>query len=89
MSRLRLRNDFWNRHGANIASCWKEIYGRRLFQGPKKIHSGERSMLFRCIFIMNGLDDVNTMELFVFFRITTRSYVMKYTDEPLFLPKAY
>ena len=46
-------------------------------------------MFFRCIFIMNGLDDVNTMELFVFFRITTRSYVMKYTDEPLFLPKAY
>ena len=59
MSRLRLRNDFWNRHGANIASCCKEIYGRRLFRRPKKIHSGERSMLFRCIFIMNGLDDVN------------------------------
>ena len=58
MSRLRLRNDFWNRHGAKIARCCKEIYGRRLFRRPKKIHSGERSMLFRCIFIMNGLDDV-------------------------------
>ena len=75
--------------GQTLQVVVRKFMAEGCFDVQKKIHSGERSMLFRCIFIMNGLDDVNTMELFVFFRITTRSYVMKYTDEPLFLPKAY
>ena len=45
---------------ANIASCCKEIYG-------------ERSMLFRRIFIINELDNVNMRELLVFVEITTKS----------------
>ena len=33
---LCLRKDFWDRRGANIASCSKEIDGERLFRRPKK-----------------------------------------------------
>ena len=33
---LCLRKDFWDRHGANIATRQKEIYGERLFRRPKK-----------------------------------------------------
>ena len=32
---LRLRSDFWDRHGANIATRWKGMYGGRLFRRPK------------------------------------------------------
>ena len=28
--------NFWDRHGANIASCWKEMWGERLFRRSKK-----------------------------------------------------
>ena len=33
---LRLRKDFLDRHGANTASCYEEIYDRWLFRRPKK-----------------------------------------------------
>ena len=33
---LCLRKDFWDRHGANIATRQNEIYGERLFRRPKK-----------------------------------------------------
>ena len=32
---LCLRKDFWDHHGANIATCLKEIYGERFFWRPK------------------------------------------------------
>ena len=32
---LRLYKDFWDRHGANIATRYKEMYGKRLFRCPK------------------------------------------------------
>ena len=33
---LCLRTDFWDRHKANIAAHYKEMYGEQLFQRPKK-----------------------------------------------------
>ena len=33
---LCLRTDFWDRHGANIATHLEELYGERLFRRPKK-----------------------------------------------------
>ena len=32
---LCLRTDLWDRHGANIATHWKEMYGERLLRRPK------------------------------------------------------
>ena len=32
---LYLRKDFWDRHGANTGTRWKEMYGERLFWRPK------------------------------------------------------
>ena len=31
-----IRNELWDRQGANIASRLKEIYGEKLFPRPKK-----------------------------------------------------
>ena len=33
---LRLRTDFWDRHGANIVTRYEGTYGERLFGRPKK-----------------------------------------------------
>ena len=33
---LCLRTDFWDRHGANIATHMKEMYSERLFRRPNK-----------------------------------------------------
>lgn len=52
---LCLRKDFWDHHGANIATCLKEIYGERFFWRPKNDY-GERSTLFRRSFINNDVD---------------------------------
>ena len=38
---LRLRTDFWDRHGANIATRWRGTHGERLFERPKR-DFGER-----------------------------------------------
>ena len=38
---LCLRQDFWDRHATNVATCWEAIYGERLFRRPNKRLSGE------------------------------------------------
>ena len=44
---LCLRKDFWDRHGANIATRYKEMYGgERLFQRSKKRAVLERDQCF-------------------------------------------
>ena len=30
-----IRKELWDRQGANIASCWKEMYGEKLFPRQK------------------------------------------------------
>ena len=49
-----MRKEFWDRQGANKASCSKEMYGEKLFLTPKKtIFKG-----VRCFFaaILSELD---------------------------------
>ena len=44
---LCLRKDFWDRHGANIATRYKEMYGgERFFQRSKKRAVLERDQCF-------------------------------------------
>ena len=43
--------------GGNIASRFKEMYGGKLFSRTKKRDFGDRSTLFRPIFIANGLGE--------------------------------
>ena len=31
-----MRKGSWDRHGANNANCYKEMYGEKLFWRPKK-----------------------------------------------------
>ena len=31
-----MRKELWDRQGASIVSCWKEMYGEKLFPRPKK-----------------------------------------------------
>ena len=50
-----MRKELWDRHGANIASRQKELYGEKLFLRPRKGDFGERSTLFRRSFIAGGL----------------------------------
>ena len=59
---LCFRKDFWERHGENIATRQKEMYGERLFRGPNKNNYEERSSLFRRCFIRIGLGNVDTRE---------------------------
>jgi len=48
-----LREELWDRQGANIASRWKEIYGEKLFRGTRKRFLRDQCF-FAVVFIANG-----------------------------------
>ena len=84
---LCLRKDFWDRHGTNIATRQKEIYGERLFRRPKKKMERDKRFFPEVLSQMIN-NDVDAWEVKLFIRITTK-YVIKDTDKLLSLGKVY
>ena len=85
---LCLRKDFWDRHGTNIATRQKEIYGERLFRRPKKKKMERDKRFFPEVLSQMINNDVDAWEVKFFIRIPTK-YVIKYTDKLLSLRKIY
>ena len=52
-----MRKGFWDRHGANNANCYKEIYGEKLFFASKK-NIFERIQRFSAA-VLTGKDESN------------------------------
>ena len=84
---LRLRTDFWDRHGANIETRFKGTYGERLFGRPKKAILARDYDFFAVVLSYMDKDNV-TLEVKVFAGITTK-YVIKNTEKLLSLRKVY
>ena len=59
---LCLRKDFWDRHGANIATRQKGTYGERLFQRLKKTILDRDYHFFATVLLEMDLGDVETRE---------------------------
>ena len=58
-----IRKEFWGRKGANIASRWKEMYGKKLFPCPKKwILEGDQHF-FAVVLSQMGLGNVETQKI--------------------------
>ena len=80
------RKDFWDRHGANIATRQKDMYDETLFRRPKKTIL-ERDQRFFAE-VLSQMIDVDAREVQFFIRITTK-YVTKYIDKLLSLRHTY
>ena len=57
-----MRKELWDRQGANIASRQKEMYGEKLFPGPKRDFE-EITTLFRRSFIADDLGNVEMRKM--------------------------
>ena len=69
---LRLRTDFWDRHGANKVTCYEGTYGERLFWRPKKAILARDYEFFAVVLSYIDKDNVVTLEVKIFAGITTK-----------------
>ena len=77
---LRLRTDFWDRHGENIVTRYEGTYGERLFGRPKKAILARDYEFFAVVLSYMDKDNDVTLEVKVFAGITTK-YVIKNTEK--------
>ena len=56
-----MRKGSWDRHGANNANCYKEMYGEQLFWRPKKTIFKRIQRFFAAV--LTGKDESNVYTL--------------------------